>query len=386
MIDAPLREELVALRRELHAQPELSWEEVETSAFLKKRLAAVGQIVPLAKTGFYIDLGRPDATKTLLLRADMDALPILEETGLPYASKREGVMHACGHDAHMAALTIAAEILAEKDLGPLRVRLLFQPCEEGGEGARACIEAGVLEGVDAAFGIHVWNDLPIGTVAVTPHGIMAGVVELGFEVRGVGGHGALPHRSVDPVVAASQLVLALQTIASRGVAPVDPVVVTIGSIHGGEAFNVIPDSVKMVGTIRAFSEEVLGDVEQQVRRITAGIAAATGTEITVSWRLSTRPTVNAPEMAERARQAALTTGAFEAVRSDYRTMAGEDFGEILREIPGCYALVGSANAAKGLTEPHHSPRFEIDEDALAHALALHLSVVESFRESVAAGS
>jgi amidohydrolase len=263
----------------------------------------------------------------------------------------------------------------------VKLRLLFQPSEEGGGGARACIAEGVLDDVDAAFGIHLWNELPLGTVALTTGGIMAGVVELGFEVVGQGGHGAVPHRARDPVVASAQLVMALQTVASRRVAPVDPVVVTIGSVHGGEAFNVIPNSVSLSGTVRAFSDDVLESVESDVRTIARGIELATGTRIEVSWKLSTRPTVNHRRVAAMATEATTRMVGLPKVLTDYRTMAGEDFGEMLREVPGCFALVGSANAERGLTEPHHSPRFEFDEAALGLACDLHRAVATEFGEN-----
>lgn len=377
--------DLVMLRRALHRIPELAWRERETGTLLKQHVAQWGEIKPIAKTGFYVDLGPADAKRTLLLRADMDALPIQEDTGLAYASTNAGRMHACGHDGHMASLAMAGKLLSAAPPEGVRLRLLFQPSEEGGGGALACIEEGALEGVDAAFGIHIWNELPLGTVALTTGGIMAGVVELGFEVHGRGGHGAMPHRTADPVVAAAELIVALQTIVSRRIAPVEPVVVTVGSIHGGDAFNVIPGVVSLRGTVRGFSEPIIQSLEEHVRAIASGIAMASGTTIDVSWKLSTRPTVNDARAAAMVRNATARMLGLPKILNDYRTMAGEDFGEILRVVPGCFALVGSANAERGLVEPHHSPRFEFDEAALALACDLHRSVaVEYAEEGVAA--
>lgn len=368
--------DLVQLRRTLHRIPELGYSERETSQTVMGYVSRYATCRPIAKTGFIADIGPATAPKTLLLRADMDAVPIQEETGLPYASTNAGRMHACGHDAHMASLAVAGRLLAEAPPEDLRVRLLFQPAEEGGDGARACIDEGALDGVDVAFGIHIWNELPLGTVALTRGGIMAGVVELGIRVIGHGGHGAMPHRTKDPVVAAAHLITALQTVASRAIAPVDPVVLTIGSIHGGDAFNVIPGVVELRGTCRGFSTQVIEDTEGQVKTIAAGIAAATGTHIEVDWRMSPRPTVNDHRVAALAEAAATQRmRGFERVLRDYRTMAGEDFGEILAEVPGCFALVGSQNATRGLIESHHSPRFEIDEAALQLACDLHCAVV-----------
>jgi amidohydrolase len=373
--------ELVELRRTLHRIPELSFRERETGQLLKGLASQWGTVRPVAGTGFWVDLGPVGrAPRSILLRADMDALPIQEETGLPYASTVPQRMHACGHDAHMAALMVAGRMLAEAPPDGVAIRVLFQPAEEGGGGALACIEEGVLEGIDVAFGIHVWNELPLGTVALTHGGIMAGVVELGLKVTGQGGHGAIPHRTRDPVVASAQLIMALQTIASRRFAPVEPVVVSVGSVHGGDAFNVIPHSVDMRGTCRGFSEPIIADLEEAVRAIAAGVEVQTGTRIEVGWKLSTRPTVNDPRVAEMARRAVDRMTGLNRVLTDYRTMAGEDFGEILRLVPGCFALVGSANPARGLVEPHHSPRFEIDEAALQIACDLHRAVVAEFAE------
>ncbi|WP_176561894.1 M20 metallopeptidase family protein [Mycolicibacterium palauense] len=373
--------DLVQLRRTLHRIPELSYGERETSQTVMGYVSRYATCRSVAKTGFIADIGPATASKTLLLRADMDALPIHEETGLPYASTNPGRMHACGHDAHMAALAVAGRLLAEAPPVDVRVRLLFQPAEEGGDGARACIDEGALEGVDVAFGIHVWNELPLGTVALTRGGIMAGVVELGIRVIGAGGHGAMPHRTKDPVVAAAHLITALQTVASRAIAPVDPVVVTIGSIHGGDGFNVIPGVVELRGTCRGFSAQVIQDTEDQIRTIAAGIATATGTRVEIDWRVSPRPTVNDVRVADLVETAVTERmRGFTHVLGDYRTMAGEDFGEILAEVPGCFALVGSQNAARGLVESHHSPHFEIDEAALQLVCDLHCAVVHEYAD------
>ncbi|MGM0574457.1 MAG: M20 metallopeptidase family protein [Myxococcota bacterium] len=374
----PLREELITLRRALHRVPELGFEERTTRDVLREHVAGWGRARPIAGTGMVVDLGPEDAPHTLLLRADMDGLPIAEATGLAYASTHPGRMHACGHDAHMAALSVAGRLLAEALPPGVRLRVLFQPAEEGKGGARACIDEGVLEGVDAAFGIHVWNELPVGTVAATRGGIMAGVVELGFRVRGRGGHGGLPHRTRDPVVAAAHLVTTLQTVVSRGSSPFDSVVLTVGAIHAGDAFNVIPDEAELRGTVRTLSEAQQERVREEVLRIAAGVGAATGTEIDVHWKVYAIPTVNDSEVAALVAEAAEGVPGVIDVRRDYRTMAGEDFGEILANVPGCFALVGSADPARGIDEPHHSPRFAISEDVLPIACGLHRAVAERF--------
>ena len=370
--------DVVAIRRQLHRIPELFFREHTTQAAVRELVGDYLDVRTIGGTGLVADIGPADAQTTLLLRADMDGLPVTEETGLAFASEHAGRMHACGHDAHMAALVAASRLLAAEPLDGLRLRFLFQPAEEGAGGARVCIAEGLLDGVDAAFGLHVWNELPVGTVAVTPGGIMAGVVELAVTVEGRGGHGAMPDRTTDPVVAAAQLVLAFQTVASRMTSPFEPVVVSIGSVHGGDAFNVIPETVTLRGTVRTFSAALDATVEEQLRRVAAGIAAATGTTIGVEWTAHGRPTCNAPGMSRLVEEAAATVPGLDTVLTNYRTMAGEDFGEIAARVPACFALVGSANVAKGLVEPHHSPRFAIDEAVLPLAAELHVAVAKAF--------
>ncbi|MCB9729895.1 MAG: amidohydrolase [Deltaproteobacteria bacterium] len=374
-----------ALRRTLHRVPELGFQESVTSALLARELGAIGgahpmgQPRPIAATGWVVDLGPADAARTLLLRADMDGLPIREATGLDYASEHEGRMHACGHDAHMAALVFAARHLAEHTPPGVRLRLLFQPAEEGKGGALRCIDEGVLDGVDAAFGLHVWNELPLGTVAATAGGIMAGVVDVSFRVIGRGGHGALPDRTRDPIIAASRLVLALQTVISREESPLAAAVMTIGMIHAGDAFNVIPDEATLRGTVRAFDPAQEERLRAAISRVAAGVAMACDVQIEVDWQSYAAPTVNDPGMAALAARVCAGVDGVREVRTDYRTMAGEDFGDFLAEVPGCFLLVGSGDPAGG-SEPHHSPRFEIDEGVLPLATALHIAMARAWAE------
>lgn len=375
-----LLDDVIALRRALHRIPELSFAEARTGDFLRAQFAALGASispVTVGGTGFWFDIGAraADAQATILLRADMDGLPITEQTGLPYASEHAGCMHACGHDAHMAALAGAARQLIANAPKHIRVRALFQPAEEGGGGALACLREGALEGVDMAFGLHVWNELPLGVIALTTGGVMAGVVEFTIEVRGQGGHGAIPHLATDSVVAASHLIVALQTISSRRISPVEPIVLTVGSIHGGDAFNVIPATVGLRGTVRAFSDDAIDRAEAAMREICQGIGLATGTVIEVTWTRHSRPTVNHASAIEVVQRAVVAAVPESAVLSGYRTMAGEDFGEILHRVPGCFVLVGSGNKERNLTEPHHSPRFEIDEASIGLGAAVHLGIV-----------
>ena len=365
------------LRRRLHRIPELGFEEHATHALVRGAIETLGSVRSVASTGLVVDLGPVDAPHTLLLRADMDGLPIQEENAVDYRSIHQGRMHACGHDAHMAALIAAGHLLQGDVPSGWRVRLLFQPAEEGAGGAAKVIEEGGLDGVHAAFGIHVWNELPVGTVAVTPGGIMAGVVEFQVVLRGRGGHGALPDRAIDPIVAGAELTLALQTIASRRSSPFEPVVVTVGRFEAGDAFNVIPEVATLAGTVRTFSVEVEREVEEELRRIAAGVASASGCEVAVNWVRYAGPTVNDRDVARVVAEAASRVEGIDTVLTDYRTMAGEDFGDILEAVPGCFVLLGSAPRDGGPAEPHHSPRFDIDEAVLPIARDLHLAVVRA---------
>ena len=364
----------IELRRRLHRVPELGFLEFETSQVLKKHMAQLGAIRPIGETGFFIDLGPDDAARTILLRADMDGLPVTEETGLSHASIFPGFMHACGHDGHMAALVSAAFRLSGKLPPNLRVRVFFQPAEEGRGGARFSIEQGVLEGVDAAFGLHLWNELPLGSVAISDGGIMASVAEFEVCFRGVGGHGALPQRANNPILAASSLVTALESysgeLGSRGV-------LSVGSFKAGEAFNVIPETARVTGTARAFDTLTQSENEETLRRLSRSIADLKGIQTEFIWKAHHPVTHNSPVFAKHARDAANRVPGVSRVLKDYRTMAGEDFGEILAEVGGAYALLGSGKE-DGTSAPHHSPYFDIDERSLELAVTLHCEVVGQY--------
>ena len=361
-------EELIATRRDLHQHPELKYEETRTAGVVADRLRRLDlePTTGVGRTGVVALLEGQAPGKCVLLRADMDALPLQEQNDVPYRSTSPGVMHACGHDGHTAIALTSAAIL--KRLPPPArgtIKLMFQPAEEGGNGAMAMIEDGVLEApaVDAAFGLHLWNHLDVGKVAVVDGPFMASVDDLTITVRGQGGHGAMPHEARDPVVASAQIVTALQQVASRAVSPLASVVVTIGAIHGGEAFNIIPDVVQMRGTARSFDPEVWAALPGQLERLVTHTAKASGCEATVQIERLMRPTVNDPAMAALVRSVATEVVGSENVVED-RTMGGEDFAEVLARVPGCYFFVGSRNEAEGKTHPHHSPYFDIDERAL----------------------
>jgi amidohydrolase len=363
--------DLVSLRRAIHQDPELAFDETRTAQRVADYLAGVPLERNVGKTGIVATLGQ--GSPTVLLRVDMDGLPIHEQNAAPYASRRAGVMHACGHDGHVAAGAVAARILGGRSL-PGCVRVLFQPAEEGEGGAQAVVADGALRGVDRVFGIHLWNELPVGTIGVRAGPLMAAVDRLRIVIRGHGGHGAKPHRSADPIVAAAHVVTALQTIVSREVSPVEPAVVTIGAIHGGEAFNVIPDEVVLTGTLRTFSGELRLSLPERIRRIASGIAEGLRCRAEVEVRAGNPAVVNDPGAAALARAAAVRVVGEERVVEPEPTMGGEDMAIYFEQLPGCFVFIGSSNADRGLSEPHHSPTFDFDEDALPIACEFLLQV------------
>jgi len=364
---------LIETRRDLHRHPELGFEERRTAGIAAERLRRLG-LSPrtgVGGTGVTADPPSRSALRRILLRADMDGLPLSEETGAPYASTIPGAMHACGHDGHVSiGLALAERLSGAPAAG--RVRHLFQPAEEGAGGARACEADGVLEGVTAAFGLHLWNQLPVGKVGVSRGVLMAAVDEFGIDVEGPGGHGAAPHETYDAIVAAARIVEALQTIVSREISPLDPAVVSVGSIHGGSAFNIIPKSVRLTGTVRSFSEAAFQALPGKMERIVQGTAEAAGVSARLDYRRVNRPTVNNPDMTDLVIDAARRLLGDENVETETRTLGGEDMSVFLDRVPGCFFFVGSA--PEGRHRPHHSPVFDIDERALAVGTALFEAV------------
>jgi amidohydrolase len=361
---------LIETRRDLHRHPELGFQEFRTAGIVADRLRAAGYDVRtgIAETGVVGELhGGAGDGPTLLLRADMDALPIHEQTAHDFASTSPGVMHACGHDAHVAiGLAVAERLAADRGAWPGTVRYVFQPAEEGGGGARRMVEEGVLDGVDAALGLHVWTVMESGRIGVVPGPFMASAAEFEITIRGRGGHGASPHETVDPVLTASQAVVALQSVVSRTLHPLRSAVVTVAAIHGGDAFNVIPDTVTLRGTARAFEPEVAEALPGWIERVVAGVCAASGAEYEFRYDQHTPPTINDARLAEVVRRAAVQVVGEAEVRTepDVRTMGSEDFGEFSGRVPGCYFFVGCRDEARGAAFPHHNPRFDICEDAL----------------------
>lgn len=365
-----LSADLVACRRDFHRWPELSFREVHTAARIASELHAMGLEVQtcVAKTGVVGLLrGGIPGGKTLLVRADIDALPLDEQNDVPYRSRNPGVMHACGHDAHMAMLLSAIRVLVEhRDSLPGNLKFVFQPAEEGPGGADLMIEEGVLSNpqVDAAIGFHIWNELPVGVVGLRPGALMASSDEFEIVIEGQGTHAADPHLGVDAVVVAAHVLTALQSIVSRQVSPLDSAVLSVGKIVSGSAHNVIAQTAQMSGTVRTFSEELRATMPQRISQLIEGVAMAFGATARLEYRYQYPVLVNSPEMTTLVRRAAERVIGHDRVVTAAATMGAEDMAYFMREVPGCYFLIGSANPAKGFDKPHHHPQFDIDEDAL----------------------
>ncbi|MFL7792172.1 MAG: M20 family metallopeptidase [Anaerolineae bacterium] len=381
----PLRQQLVKWRRDFHRHPELGFQEHRSAGLIADRLHTLGYQVQtgIATTGVVGLLEGKQSGPVVMVRFDMDALPITEENETDYTSQNPGLMHACGHDAHMAmGLGVATLMAQQQDKIAGILKLVFQPAEEGGNGAKAMIEEDVLENPhpDIFLATHVWNEMPTGAIDVTPGAIMAAAEKWYCTVQGKGGHGAAPHQAADPVVATAQLVTALQTIVSRNVDPLETAVVSVGSIHGGNAFNVIPPQVELNGTIRSYNPQVREMVLQRMHKIVAGVAAACGVKAKLEIEPLTPAVTNDAQVTEVVHAAAEAVLGPENVTTGERTMGSEDAAYFMEKVPGCYFFLGSANASLGLNAPHHNPRFDFDEAALitgvavmVHALAHYLA-------------
>ncbi len=362
---------LIALRRDLHTHPELAFQEHRTSRIVTERLQAAGLEVSVgvgAPTALVATLRGTNSVaqpRTVLLRADMDALPILEATDLPFASTEAGKMHACGHDGHTAVMVTVAERLAARraEFGGT-LAFAFQPAEEIGEGAMKMVEAGVLTGVDAVLGLHLFSTVTAQHVAVSPGSVFAATNFFTLTVTGRGGHGAMPHETIDSVLAAAEIVCAVQRIVSREISPLVPAVVTIGSIQGGSAPNIIPNEVVLRGTVRTFDQALHARILQRIEEIAAATAAAAGATVHMETASFMTPVVNDETVAEIVRATATTVVGAERVIAQKPTMGGDDVGAFLQRVPGCYFVVGAQRADRPL-RPHHHPEFDVDEEALA---------------------
>ncbi|AIF68703.1 peptidase M20 [Palaeococcus pacificus DY20341] len=370
-----IKDQIVAWRRDFHMHPELGYEEERTSKIVEEHLKEWGYKIKRVGTGIIADIGRGE--KTIALRADMDALPVQEENDVPYKSQVPGKMHACGHDAHTAMLLGAAKILAEHEEELMgRVRLIFQPAEEGGNGALKMIKAGALEGVDAIFGLHVWGTLPSGVFGIREGPFLAGAGEFEVKIKGKGGHGASPHQTIDPIPIAAQAVLAFQTIVSRNIDPIETAVVSVTSIHGGSAFNIIPEEVELKGTYRFFRPEIQKLIENRMGEILQGLTQAHGASYEHRIIELTSPVVNNPKMTKFVKAIVQKYGLrHEEVAAD---MGAEDFAYYLQKVPGTFITLGIRNEEKGIVYPHHHPKFDVDEDVLYLGTALEVGLVVEF--------
>ena len=370
---------IIDWRRDFHQFPELSFQEHRTGDVIADELRSMGlePKVKVGKTGVTADLKFGNGP-VIGLRADMDALPLQETSGLPFSSQNDGVMHACGHDGHMAMLLGAAKALTQKDNQYNgTVRFIFQPAEEGEGGARYMIEDGCLEGIDEIYGIHVWNYQPVGEVGVKDGPVLAAADMFDIKIKGIGGHGAAPQGTVDSVVVSSYLVQALQTIVSRNTNPLESTVISIGKINGGNNFNIIADEVSLSGTARAYSEENRNLIKTRMEEIIKGVEKTYNANITFDYKDGYPPTINHIGPTQKVLKAA------EKVVGDkagmpYLSMGGEDFAYYLKEKPGCFFFVGSAPNEQELFEtPHHCSHFTMDERALLVGPSIYLNLLDN---------
>ncbi len=380
---AQLDEHLVTWRRDFHSHPEIAFQEQRTAGKAADELRALGLEVQteVGRTGVVAILEGAHDGPTVLVRCDMDALPMTEENTVPYASTDPAAMHACGHDGHTAIGLAVAHILTDlRDNIHGRVKFVFQPAEETAEGARAMIKDGVLDApVPAvALGLHLWNSMPVGQVAVTPGPAMAGADTFDIVIRGKGGHGASPHETRDPLLAAAQVVTALQSVVSRNVDPLDTAVLSVTSFHAGTAANIIPPEAHLRGTIRSYTDSVHDLVIKRLHELTEGITRAMGCEAEVKTVQVTPPLVNDLQVSQVVSQAIMPYVKLQPILTDVRTMGAEDMAIFLQHTPGCFIFVGSGNSDRGLDFPHHHPRFDFDEAALSIGATLLTAAVAAY--------
>lgn len=370
-----LKDQLIEWRRDFHRHPELGFQEVRTSGIVAKHLSDLGMEVQtgIGKTGVVgiLDGARPGPI--VMLRFDMDALPITEENHTDYVSQNPGVMHACGHDAHTSIGMGIAKLMAKhRHEIAGTIKFVFQPAEEGEGGALAMIKDGALEGPkpEVAMGLHVWNSVRTGLALVGSGGVMAAADIFTIKVQGKGGHAAQPQLCVDAVLIAAEIVNALQTVVARNVHPRQTAVVTVGTLHAGTAFNITADTAEMLGTIRTFDPVVRELIVQRVTEIIEHTARAMGGSASIEIKAISPTTVNDDRVASLVRDAAIDVLGQENVSADQFTMGAEDMSEFLNRVPGCFFFIGSANEQKGFTAPHHNPHFDIDEDVLPMGAAV----------------
>ena len=372
-----IKDWLEEIRVDFHKHPELSFQEERTSrriAEILRELNLDEVHTGIGKTGVVGVLRGGASGKTFALRADTDALPIQEENEVPYKSQNDGIMHACGHDAHITSVLGAAMILSRmKDEIKGNVKFIFQPAEEVAGGGKAMVEEGVLEKppkVDAIVALHVWPELDVGAIGVRSGPAMAAMDKFEITVRGPGGHGALPHLTSDPVVAAAQIINALQTVVTRSIAPIQPAILSVCMIHGGHAFNIIPKEVQMTGTVRTMDDDVKARVVERMETILKGIGEAMGVECKLSYMDGSPSLINDPEIISLVEQAGEAVVGSENVLQIDPTMGGEDFTYFTRAVPGAMFCLGVRDEEAGITSPVHRPTFDISPKALTIGAAM----------------
>lgn len=374
-----VKDEVISWRRYLHQHPELSFDEVATSQFVYDTLQSIGglEVTRPTKTSVLARLIGRHSGPTIALRADMDALPITEENNFEFASVNQGIMHACGHDGHTAMLLGVAKVLREvQNEIHGEVRFIFQHAEESYPGgAEELVEAGVIEGVKAVYGIHLWSPLEVGKVSVMPGALMAGPDSFEVRIHGRGGHAAEPHVNIDPIAIGAQVVANLQHIVSRNIDPLEPLVVSVTQFHAGTASNVIPETVEIGGTVRSFKPELRHLVPELMERIIRGVTQAHGATYEFSYRRGYRPVLNDAETTKSVWDT--LTKVFEegTVVQGIPDMGGEDFSAYQAKAPGTFFYVGAGNAEQGITYPHHHPKFTVDEAALSVGVAAFVGIV-----------
>ena len=362
-----IKKTIIDTRRDFHKYPELSFQEIRTSKIVSEKLESFGIDVKrnIGKTGVVGTLRGKSQGKTIAFRADMDALPIQETGERPYKSVNDGVMHACGHDAHTAILLGAAEVLSTmKNNINGTIRFIFQPAEEGYAGAKYMIQDGAIDNVDEIYGLHVWNYQPSCTVGIKSGAVMAAADIFTIEIKGIGGHGAAPQGTVDAVVVASHLIQALQTIVSRNTNPLENTVVTVGEINGGNNFNIIADQIILRGTTRAYTENNRTLIKNRMQQICAGVGNTYGAKIILHYKDGYPPVINEKKVTENVKFAAKKIVP-NGVISPYLSMGGEDFSYFANKIPGCFFFLGSLpKNRKPMSTPQHCSHFDIDEEAM----------------------
>ncbi|MFM7470250.1 MAG: M20 family metallopeptidase [Nodosilinea sp.] len=379
-----LEPQLVEWRRYLHQRPELGFREWLTADFIADRLRGWGidYQAGVAGTGLVATIPGQQPGPVLGIRADMDALPIQEENLVSYRSQHDGVMHACGHDGHVAiALATAYYLSQHRHSFKGTVKIIFQPAEEGPGGAKPMIQAGVLTNpqVEAMVGLHLWNNLPLGTVGVRAGALMAATENFNLTIQGKGGHGALPHQTVDAIVVGAQIVGNLQSIVARNVDPIKSAVVTVGEFHAGTARNVVADVAHIGGTVRYFDPDYRDFFAHRIDQIVAGICQSYGADYHLDYTPLYPPVINDGTMADLVRSVALAVVETPAgIVPECHTMGGEDMAFFLQEVPGCYFFLGAANPEKALAYPHHHPRFDFDETALILGVEMFVRCVEAY--------